>query len=241
MIHECVDCQSEVTESGDTKRVPRKCVDQAGPKRCVTHTGKFVRQQRAKRHASHVERTYGISGEDAHELLLLQGGRCWLCQRATGATKALAVDHDHGTGEVRGRLCGPCNQFIGRLSDDPATAQRLVSYLSGDTPYRRLKAAQTLAAAMPVYPQGIRVFRVWALGDELFADWRFEDEEAFSQWLVRRADGVWAAQPHSAVADTEPRVETSGECSSCHALPDQPHTEYCNRPDAKHRDPMRGL
>lgn len=235
--HECIDC---IAAGPLATYRPRRVVTAADqPKRCASHQQLHVKQTRKRARARSIERTYGISAEDAHELFLLQLGRCWLCQRATGATKSLAVDHDHQTGEVRGRLCGPCNQFIGRLGDDPEAAKRLVGYLTGDTPYRRLKARQTIAAGCaPGAAEAIRVFRVWGLGDEIFADWRFEGQESFSQTLVRRADGVWSTQRSNfpahpnpivalSVADSEPRVETPGECGSCHALPDQPHTEYC--------------
>lgn len=231
--HECIDCRAEVSANRKDlgKRHPRKCVDRPGPKRCVTHARKFDLQQRKQARARSIERTYDISAEDAHELLLLQQGRCWLCQKATGATKSLAIDHDHRTGEVRGRLCGPCNQFIGRLGDDPEAARRLTGYLSGDTPYRRLKALQTLRTAYPVYPQGIVVYRVGVVSEtdslELWAEWGFEDLTQRNATKVRQADGAWRVLFPGVSTDSEPRVETPGECGSCHALPDQPHTEYC--------------
>lgn len=225
--HECIDCRAEVAESGDTKRAPRKCVDRPGPKRCVTHTRAFDLRQRKQARARSIERTYGISAEEAHELLLFQGGRCWLCQKATGAAKSLAVDHDHQTEEVRGRLCGPCNQFIGRLGDDPAAAQRLVAYLTGDTPYRRLKAFQALSS---VYGEPVVVHRTWTdrRSQRLTAEWGRMSMGARRAELVPVRNGeTWSCDPTPVVTDSEPRVETPGECPSCHALPDQPHTEYC--------------
>lgn len=135
--HQCIDCLKLPPE--DRPRQPRPV--SGTPKRCHTHRNAFEVRQRKQARGRAIERTYGISAEDAHALLLLQGGRCWICRKATGASKSLAVDHDHETGEVRGRLCSTCNQFIGRqLGDDPAAAQRMVDYLSGDTPYRRLRA-----------------------------------------------------------------------------------------------------
>lgn len=238
--HECIDCRAEVSANRKDlgKRHPRKCVDRPGPKRCVTHARKFDLQQRKQARARSIERTYDISAEDAHELLLLQQGRCWLCQKATGATKSLAIDHDHRTGEVRGRLCGPCNQFIGRLGDDPEAARRLTGYLSGDTPYRRLKAHQTLQEAN-AGSRSLVVDRIDQHGDgTLFAAWHFEgsaDDGLLNR--VRRTDGVWSLNYDDLKRDSEPRVETPGECGSCHALPDQPHTEYCKR----YRSPIAAI
>lgn len=54
-----------------------------------------------------------------------QGGRCWGCRRATGASKELATDHDHRTGEVRMVLCSTCNQIVGHFRDDPEGLVRL--------------------------------------------------------------------------------------------------------------------
>jgi hypothetical protein len=138
--HVCIDCRKDppatvrkIANPGDT------------PPRCTTHLRRFQTRQKQLRRGSHVERTYEISAADNGALLVAQGGRCWICRKATGASKLLATDHDHADDWVRGRLCSTCNQFIGRqLGDDPEAARRLVSYLSGDTPYRRLLASRLL-------------------------------------------------------------------------------------------------
>lgn len=185
--HQCIDCIKDPVIVR-----PRNIVTPAGdPKRCHTHLRTYNRRQRKQARARQVERTYDISADDNHELLLLQGGRCWLCQRATGAAKSLAVDHDHQTNEVRGRLCGPCNQFIGRLGDDPEAARRLVGYLTEDTPYRRLKAKQLIDAATQL---SAVIMTVGDVGGELFADWHFVGATVWNRWLVRLDDGTWALE-----------------------------------------------
>lgn len=223
--HACIDCRAEISGdlSGLGPRKPRAIVTVEGePKRCATHCRVFAQRQRKLARARSIERKYEITAEDAHELYLFQEGRCWLCQKATGATKSLAVDHDHATEEVRGRLCGPCNQFIGRLSDSPEAATRLVKYLTGDTPYRRLKAAQTLSAYNFGGSLKVEVAQVIDIGGELFADWRFDQANNWNRWLVRRLDGVWSTER----VTSEPIV-TNAECPTCHAKPGQPHTEFC--------------
>jgi hypothetical protein len=47
------------------------------------------------------------------------------------------VDHDHSNGEVRGILCGPCNQLLGHGRDSIAFFQRVIDYLT-NPPARKL-------------------------------------------------------------------------------------------------------
>jgi len=73
---------------------------------------------------------YGITAEQYWAIYELQGGRCYICRRATGARKRLSVDHCHVTGFVRGLLCSPCNKnVLGHLRDDREALIRAVDYL----------------------------------------------------------------------------------------------------------------
>lgn len=87
-----------------------------------------------------MQATYGLGEGDYQRLYEFQGGRCAGCRRATGAARRLAVDHHHGTGEVRGLLCKPCNRMLGWYRDDPSTFLRLAQYLT-DPPARQWRAA----------------------------------------------------------------------------------------------------
>lgn len=80
---------------------------------------------------------FGMTEDDYEALLRAQAGTCAVCRRPETApdrradrTKALAVDHDHATGEVRGLLCGRCNNAIGLMRDDPALLSRAAEYLN---------------------------------------------------------------------------------------------------------------
>lgn len=175
--HECIDCIAEVRDDASLHgRKPRKIATADGePKRCTTHLRRFKVRQRQLARSSHVERTYDISAPDAAALLVYQKGRCWICRKATGATKALAVDHDHADDWARGRLCGVCNQFIGRqLGDDPNAALRLVGYLSGDTPYRRMLAARWVTQEYGTAPIDVRVLETDGDPGDIVIWWLWE-------------------------------------------------------------------
>ena len=79
---------------------------------------------------------YGITVEEYNKLFERQGGKCAICQIATRAyvsgngTTHLHVDHDHGTGRVRGLLCNRCNMVLGFLNDgNEEVIGRIISYL----------------------------------------------------------------------------------------------------------------
>ena len=74
-------------------------------------------------------RTYGITSEQFDELLAVQDGRCAICG-VTPGERAMAIDHDHRTGAVRGLLCGPCNSALGLFGDDRARLEAAVEYLT---------------------------------------------------------------------------------------------------------------
>jgi hypothetical protein len=78
---------------------------------------------------------FGISLSEYNKMLEDQGGFCAICG-GVDQNKALAVDHDHETGEIRGLLCSKCNTTLGLIHDDVVTAERIALYLS---PEYRLK------------------------------------------------------------------------------------------------------
>ncbi len=58
-----------------------------------------------------------------------------ICKKAetirlkSGEPRALAIDHCHKTGKVRGLLCQACNTALGLLEDDIERIQMLLAYL----------------------------------------------------------------------------------------------------------------
>ena len=83
----------------------------------------------------HLRRRYGIGAADVEAMIQAQGGLCAACR----TDKPVHVDHDHGSGRVRGVLCFLCNQALGNVRDDITRLRGLVSYLhrfQGTTPLR---------------------------------------------------------------------------------------------------------
>ena len=72
---------------------------------------------------------YGLTKSGFGSLLKMQGGVCAICFGAGKAGQRLHIDHCHETNEVRGLLCGNCNQGLGRFKDDPTSLGRAVEYV----------------------------------------------------------------------------------------------------------------
>lgn len=98
----------------------------------------YLRQHRESHPAfwreQHLNDKFGISFQAYCEKVAEQGNRCAICLQQESAVrndqiKALAVDHDHTTGQVRGLLCQTCNQMVGFSKDTPATLRAAADYL----------------------------------------------------------------------------------------------------------------
>ena len=137
----CKDC---TTEGVATKR----SAPHPGP-RCATHWRMKRSADRARAHELRVAKVYGLAPGQYEALYASQLGRCAICVVATGKTKRLAVDHDHeccdgptSCGQcVRGLLCGPCNQMIGRYRE--AALRRALAYVMNPPAQRVLAGASS--------------------------------------------------------------------------------------------------
>lgn len=82
----------------------------------------------------HLKRKYGLTEEDFNFAREQQKFCCWICGKhentfKRGRFEKLVVDHDHETKELRGLLCDPCNNMLGRARDNIETLQKAIEYL----------------------------------------------------------------------------------------------------------------
>lgn len=149
----CVDCLAEgVTAYRPITSGTRK-------PRCATHTRATKKQAQLNAHGRTVERGYGITQEQYWAIYAAQGGRCALCQIATGKAKRLAVEHDHDLAKnhdhpvdqgcpecIRGLACGRCNRYGVPLNR--ASILRALNYLH-DPPARKVLAGLMARKTFP--------------------------------------------------------------------------------------------
>jgi len=78
-----------------------------------------------------LRKRYGITLEQYNTLFAKQRGLCATCSiHQSQLRRALCVDHDHMTGQIRGLLCDDCNIALGHLRDDKTTLSVMIEYLS---------------------------------------------------------------------------------------------------------------
>jgi hypothetical protein len=100
----------------------------------VRHRKSHSARLRVQETETHRRRQYGLLPEMYDSMLNEQRGLCAVCQQPEalggrgGAVMPLSVDHNHGTGVVRGLLCSLCNRAIGLLRDNPGIAEAAAAY-----------------------------------------------------------------------------------------------------------------
>lgn len=93
----------------------------------------YAKQYRTTGRAALLRNRFGLTIAQYDALLEAQGGVCGICGRKPAAHERkqdLCVDHDHGTGQIRGLLCGECNSALGLFRDSPALLRQAIAYLA---------------------------------------------------------------------------------------------------------------
>ena len=77
---------------------------------------------------------HGINEAQYNQILKSQNSVCAICGQPEttikhNKTQALAVDHNHKMGKVRGLLCHRCNRALGYFNDNPFLLVKAIKYL----------------------------------------------------------------------------------------------------------------
>jgi hypothetical protein len=85
-------------------------------------------------------KNYGLTITDYDEMLQRQDNRCAICHKpAVEEHRALAVDHNATTGQIRGLLCFRCNFGLGWFQEDRERLIRAVKHLADNNLYEKGK------------------------------------------------------------------------------------------------------
>lgn len=85
-----------------------------------------------KQRNANLKTNRGIDLERFNEMFDEQDGRCAICKKEfiERAGRAIHVDHNHDTGQIRSLLCGNCNLMIGYAKENTDTLENAIAYLN---------------------------------------------------------------------------------------------------------------
>ena len=99
-------------------------------KDCRSAHYKIYREASPERYQGYqLKKLYGLTLERYAEMLSNQRGACAVCGGVNACGYVLGVDHDHKSGQIRGLLCGNCNNGIGRFNHDVGRLLAAARYL----------------------------------------------------------------------------------------------------------------
>lgn len=89
------------------------------------------REKRRQRNRKYeLKKLYGMDPQVYQEKKAGQDGGCAICGTTEEqAGRALAVDHDHATAQIRGLLCFRCNVGLSHFREDPELLRSAIGYL----------------------------------------------------------------------------------------------------------------
>jgi len=94
------------------------------------YAGRNIEKLKRRDKEYNLKRKFGMTMEDYDRLLASQNNGCAICGVEKSKNgKALAVDHCHQTGLIRGLLCMEHNTAIGLFSEDAETMLKAIDYL----------------------------------------------------------------------------------------------------------------
>lgn len=106
------------------------------PKKYKEWSAKHRKKLGQLRNTQEVCRRFNWKVEDYYKMHEAQNCRCAICKeietrksRTDGKICALAIDHDHKTGDIRELLCHGCNTGIGKFKDNIELLKSAILYL----------------------------------------------------------------------------------------------------------------
>lgn len=130
-MKKCCKCQLYLYKSLFGYKKSTKDNLQTACRKCMSVYGKVARS--ANKDAIQnirLKSRYKITLQDFRSMLEKQEYRCYICgKHQESLKKALCVDHDHATGEVRKLLCMPCNVILGNCNEDINILEKIKEYI----------------------------------------------------------------------------------------------------------------
>ena len=87
---------------------------------------------KAKSRTKNLKYTYNLTDEQYNQMYVDQNGCCAVCgTHQRELRKALGIDHNHISNQIRGLLCQTCNTALGQLKADDGIEllQNAINYL----------------------------------------------------------------------------------------------------------------
>ena len=109
---------------------------QANPQRVKAWAEKNRDKRLKKLREIHLRNKFSLTVEEYDAILEAQDGVCALCECPPTPGISLHVDHDHGTGAIRGLRCVRCNNALGLFREDPDLLKRAARYVTADAKHR---------------------------------------------------------------------------------------------------------
>jgi hypothetical protein len=126
----------------------------ANPDRVKAWRRKNRQRRLDKMREIHLRNKFGLTPGEYDAILEAQGGMCALCESLPTPRISLHVDHDDGTGEVRGLLCMRCNNALGLFREDPDLLRRAARYVTADAGHRSQRTKWERLARERAYSLG---------------------------------------------------------------------------------------
>lgn len=122
----CVACRGEYYKKNKQKLKPK-------PKES---SKKYRDNNKEKIKNYYLIQRFGISLEQFNTMAIKQNNVCKICSNVENG-RALAVDHCHKTGQIRGLLCSACNIGLGKFRDSTDFIKKALEYLENSVNIRK--------------------------------------------------------------------------------------------------------